>query len=90
MTVEVIIHPNLLEGKTEPLKVKVGGATVGECLAAATAAVPEFVTEGYLKDGQLMGHVLVYVNRTDAYPGELEKPVADGDTIELIPIIGGG
>jgi hypothetical protein len=59
-------------------------------LAAASAAVPEFSPNNYLKDGELIGHVLIYINRIDAYPGELERRVSDGDTVELIPIIGGG
>jgi molybdopterin converting factor small subunit len=90
MGVNVIIHPNLLANLEEQLSVSVQGATVGDCLAAATAKVPQFLAENYLKDGELLGHVLVYVNRVDAYPNELARPVEDGDRIELIPIIGGG
>ncbi len=90
MGVSVILHPNLLEGSEEQLSVTVSGATVGACLAAASATVPQFKPESYLKNGELMGHVLVYINRADAYPDELSRPVKDGDSIELIPIIGGG
>lgn len=90
MNVSIILHPNLLVGAEAAVNVTVPGATVGECLAAAAAAVPGFKPENYLKDGELLGHVLVYVNRVDAYPGELALPVKDGDIIELIPIIGGG
>ena len=90
MGVKVIIHPNLLEGQGQQVRVTVEGETVGDCLAAASVTVPQFTPENYLKDGQLLGHVLAYVNRADAYPDELARPVKDGDTIELIPIIGGG
>ena len=90
MGVKLIIHPNLLEGQAGEVRISVTGATVGECLAAASAAVPQFAPDNYLIDGELLGLVLVYLNRADAYRDELARPVKDGDTIELIPIIGGG
>ena len=42
MGISVILHPNLLEGSEEQISVTVSGATVGACLAAASATVPRW------------------------------------------------
>jgi len=90
MGVNIILHPNLLVGIEEEVSITVSGETVGDCLAQAEALVPQFLAENYLNNGEILGHVLVYINRVDAYPNELARPVKNGDRVELIPIIGGG
>ncbi len=91
MSVTVKLHPNLLTGSgANQVTLAVDGTTVGECLAQAVAELPDFNATEYLKDGELLGHVLLYLNQVDAYPDELAHATRPGDVIELIPVIGGG
>jgi molybdopterin converting factor small subunit len=42
------------------------------------------------KKGGLHGHIEIYLNAESAFPGELEKPVAPGDDIQIITFLAGG
>lgn len=70
--------------------VEAAGATVGEVLAALTAAHPE-LKDRILDGDEVRRFVNVYVNNEDIrYLDELATPVADRDEISIIPAIAGG
>ena len=71
--------------------VEVSGATVGEALAALTAAHPDMKKNLFNDEGKLRSFVNVYVNDEDIRFLEKDKSaVAAGDTISIVPSIAGG
>ena len=71
--------------------VEVSGATVGEALAALTAAHPDMQKNLFNDEGKLRSFVNVYVNDEDIRFLEKDKTaVAAGDTISIVPSIAGG
>ena len=71
--------------------VEVSGATVGEALAALTAAHPDMKKNLFNDEGKLRSFVNVYVNDEDIRFLEKDKTaVTAGDTISIVPSIAGG
>ena len=71
--------------------VEVSGATVGEALAALTAAHPDMKKNLLNDEGKLRSFVNVYVNDEDIRFLEKDKTVVTaGDTISIVPSIAGG
>ncbi len=70
--------------------VEATGATLKEILADLDARYPG-LTDRLRKDGGLSRFVNVYVNEEDArHLGALEAPIAEGDTVSIIPAVAGG
>jgi molybdopterin converting factor small subunit len=70
--------------------VEATGATLAEVLADLDARYPG-LTDRLRKDGGLSRFVNVYVNEEDArHLGALEAPIAEGDTVSIIPAVAGG
>ncbi len=83
--------PSYLQTFTNNMAVvEVGGSTVGECLNHLVKRFPDLQKTLFDKNGKLYGDISIYVNREDAYPEELAKPVEDGDELHLPYIIVGG
>lgn len=73
----------------EPV-VEASGTTLAELLADLDARYPG-LTNRLRKDGGLSRYVNVYVNEEDArHLGALEAPIAEGDTVSIIPAVAGG
>ena len=71
--------------------VQVDGKTVGELLQNLTTQYSELQNHLYNKDGQLRSFVNVYLNDDDIrYLQKEDTPVAEGDTISIIPSVAGG
>ncbi|MGH2513305.1 MAG: MoaD/ThiS family protein [Candidatus Limnocylindrales bacterium] len=71
--------------------VEVEGATVGDVLAALVAGHPGLTAQLFGPDGQLNRFMNVFVNDTDIRHLEvLETPVAERDSIVLLPAMAGG
>ena len=71
--------------------VTVEGAQVGEVLNALTAQFPDLKKQLFSDEGKLRSFVNVYVNDEDIrYLGKDATPVAEGDTISIVPSIAGG
>ena len=66
------------------------GGTLQEVLADLDARFPG-LTDRVRRDGGLSRFVNVYVNEEDArHLGALEAPIAEGDTVSIIPAVAGG
>lgn len=66
------------------------GTTLQEVLADLDARFPG-LTERLRRDGGLSRSVNFYVNEEDArHLGALEAPIAEGDTLSIIPAVAGG
>ncbi|HUA11193.1 MAG TPA: ubiquitin-like small modifier protein 1 [Solirubrobacteraceae bacterium] len=67
------------------------GATIGEVLHSLTAAHPATEAQIFAGDGELNRYVNVYLNDEDVRVLEgLDTPVADGDTLVILPAMAGG
>jgi molybdopterin synthase sulfur carrier subunit len=65
--------------------------TVGDLIDRLDARYPGLRGQLLANDGQLHRFVNVYVNDEDVrYLGRLETPVAEGDTVSLLPSVAGG
>lgn len=71
--------------------VQVDGETVGELLRNLTARYSELGKHLYNEDGRLRSFVNVYLNDDDIrYLQKEDTPVAEGDTISIVPSVAGG
>ena len=43
-----------------------------------------------MKEGKLFAYFSIYISGKSTYPEELEKPIRDGDELNILFIIGGG
>ena len=67
------------------------GSTVGEVITSLTTAHPGLREQLLTADGSLNRFVNVFVNGSDVrYLQELETPIAEGDTLSLLPAMAGG
>ena len=71
--------------------IDVSGGTVGELLVDLTTRYEGLKKHLYTDEGKLRNFVNVYLNDEDVrYLGSLETPVADGDTVSILPAVAGG
>ena len=71
--------------------VHVGGATIGEALAALTAEFAELRQHLFTADGKLRSFVNIYVNDEDIRYLQRElTPLKSGDTVSIVPSVAGG
>jgi len=71
--------------------VSASGATVAEVLNALTAEYPDLRKQIFTPEGKVRSFVNVYLNDEDIrYLSKDATPVADADTISLVPSIAGG
>lgn len=72
-------------------EVALEGATVGEVLTALEAAHPGFKSRLLDDEGGLRRFVNLYVADDDVrFRDGLATPVADGETVSIIPAVAGG
>jgi molybdopterin converting factor small subunit len=76
-------------GKRDSTLVK--ARTVGEALGRLTTEFGDLRKHLFTEDGKLRSFVNVYVNDEDIrYLAKENTPTKDGDTISIVPSIGGG
>jgi len=72
-------------------QVDADGATLRDVLVNLETSYPGITKNVMTEDGGLHRFINIYVNDEDVrYLGSLETPVADGDTISLLPAVAGG
>jgi len=72
-------------------EVGVEGSTVGEALKALDAAHPGFGERLFDESGALRRFVNVFLADEDVrFLGGLDTPVADGQTLSIVPAVAGG
>jgi len=72
-------------------EVSVDGATVGEALKALDTAHPGFAERLYDDSGALRRFVNVFLAEEDIrFLDGVASPVADGQTISIVPAVAGG
>ncbi|MHB1582905.1 MAG: ubiquitin-like small modifier protein 1 [Acidimicrobiales bacterium] len=72
-------------------EVPVEGATVGEALKALDAACPGMAERLFDEGGNLRRFVNVFLAEEDVrFLDGLDTPVADGQTVSIVPAVAGG
>ena len=68
------------------------GATVRQLLDRVIERYPAMRGELFDEDGELFGHVHVFINGRDAphLDRALETPLTENDNVDLFPAVGGG
>ena len=90
VSVEINI-PQFWQHLTDEVKIaEVKGRTVGECLRELVKRFPRIEALLFSQNGKLLDYLGIYVNGESVYPGELTRPVVDGDKLHIINIIVGG
>jgi molybdopterin converting factor small subunit len=90
MSVEVILPPSLQSIISGLRSVAVKGRTVGECLDDLVAKYPGLRPSLFNDDKSLQKGFSIFVNKENAHPEGLCKPVQDEDKIYIMNILVGG
>ena len=87
----VRIPPTLRTATSGQKLVSVSGGTVREVIAGLVEAHPALEAQLIGQDGDLNRFVNAFLNDTDVrHLQALETPVAEGDTLVLLPAMAGG
>ena len=87
----VRIPPTLRPATGGAKQVEVAGSTVREVVAGLVALHPGLASQLLAEDGDLNRFVNAFLNDTDVrHLRALDTPVADGDTLLLLPAMAGG
>lgn len=90
MSIKTIIPVYLRSLTDDKEEITLDGSTVGECLDQLTEQFPRMKKMLLDSDGNLYDYVSIFINREDAYPNELAKPLKDGDNLHILYVVAGG
>ena len=90
MGIEINIPPFMqhLAGGVKTAEVE--GKTVAECLSALAEQYPKLKPRLFSPRGGLPHGLNLFINGESAFPGELSRPVKDGDRIHIAYVMVGG
>lgn len=91
MAVTVRIPTQLRTLSGDAAQVELDGATVADVLKALDTAHPGFAERLYDESGALRRFVNIFVAEEDIrFLDGLDTPVADGQTVSIVPAVAGG
>ena len=90
MSIKIHIHVTHRRHTNGEKTIEVEGNTVEKALNNFVTQYPGMKKELFDKNGKLLHYIEIYLNKVSAYPGELEKPLNDGDEIHIITFLAGG
>jgi molybdopterin converting factor small subunit len=90
MSVVIIIPPFLQHLAGGVKQAEVEGKTVKACLEALALQYPELKSRLFGRNGKLPSGLNIFINGENAFPGELSRPVRDGDRIHIAYVMVGG
>jgi MoaD family protein len=91
MAVTVKLPTILRKFADNEARVTAEGATLAEVLKDLESRYPGITKNVIAEDGGLHRFINVYVNDEDVrYLGSLETPIAEGDTVSILPAVAGG
>jgi adenylyltransferase/sulfurtransferase len=88
---KILIPTPLRQYAEKRASVEVSASTVGEALSALTSGHPELRRHLFTEDGRLRAFVNLYLNDEDVrYLQKEGTPIAESDTLSIVPSIAGG
>jgi len=90
MSVKIQLHITHRQHTNGQKAIDVEGTNVREALNNMITQYPGMKNEIFDKKGKLRHYIEIYLNKESAYPGELEKPLKNGDEIQIITFLAGG
>jgi molybdopterin converting factor small subunit len=90
MSIKISVSQALSEGQSPTRLGEVDGKTVGECLDQLIIKRPDMKRWLFDESGNLKEYVDIFINKQNAFPSPLAKPVKDGDELFIMSLIGGG
>lgn len=90
MSIRVQVPQFLMQHTGQHREIEVRGATVRECLKDLVRQYPGVKPLLFARNGRLLRTMDIYINGQSAFPGELAKPVNDGDFLQVVNIVFGG
>ena len=90
MSVDVEISPIFGRYTGNVLNTKVAGKTVRECLHDLVRQFPKLKKMLLDKDGNLMHSYDFFINGESVYPRDMNKPLKNGDKLNVLFVIHGG
>jgi molybdopterin converting factor small subunit len=94
VTVKVKIPYYLQTFTDKKDSVQVECSSVNECLQCLAEQFPDVRKMLFNENGELHNHMLnriaVFINGRHVYPDAINRPVADGDEIDILYVISGG
>lgn len=90
MSITIQVPQFLMHLTEQNREIEVKGATVRECLKDLVRQYPETKTLVFARNGRLLRTLDIFINGKSAFPGEMTKPVRDGDFLQIVNIVIGG
>jgi molybdopterin converting factor small subunit len=90
MSIEINIPPFMQHLAGGVRTAEVEGKTVAECLEALADRYPQLKPRLLGPRGELSRGLNLFINGESAPPGEMSRPVEDGDSIHIAYVMVGG
>ena len=90
MSVKIKLHPYYFEFTGDKEEVEASGSTVREIIDDLERQYPGIKEQLLDERGKLQGFAELFVNNEIVFPGQIDKPVKDGDEMEVLTITAGG
>jgi molybdopterin converting factor small subunit len=90
MSTEISLPPAFQALADGAGKISVAGSTVGECLRELVRRYPQLQGKIFTGKGRTSKGLNIFINRENAFPDPLSRPVSEGDKIHLSYLILGG
>ena len=84
------LSPSLMRKVNQKLDIDLSGTTIAECLSFGKQQYPELVDILWIDQDTLNPQILIFHNNDHIHSGDLQRPVAANDVLDLIPAIEGG
>jgi molybdopterin converting factor small subunit len=90
MNIDIKLPPMFRQLAGTGESVNVAGETVGDSLRELVDRYPSLKEYIFTGSGDVNPGLTVFLNGENAFPGELARPVRDGDTLHLAQMVLGG
>jgi len=90
MSIKVHLSPTFYDIVDKKTTLEAHGRTVRAVIEDIDRRYPGFKNECIDQQGKLHDFLEIYINKTSAFPDELNHSVSDNDEIAILTVLGGG